>query len=357
VTNRQLFFILFMIMVSSSVVELPRTMAQTAGTGAWLPLMLTALFFAFPAAAFAILGNAFKGKTLPEYSVQLVGKLGVKCIAIIYMVYFIFVTAVVVRSTSEFIKNDFLIRTPIWAIALLMVSITIYSTTKGVFNLARITEFFGTITFMLAFFIQGSTAYQGDKYNILPLFHPSMVGDYFSAIPLLVFPFLGFEVLSVIPFSQKNGRRAPFYCGLNIILVGFFYTMVVYTCFMILGVEDAKNYQNALIVAIRRVDLDFLQFFKRLDVLFMISWMHGIFCSITFLKYSATVYTKQLFPKIERIWVLVSVNIIVFMLALVPKSYQELTDVYEKILMCMSILPAIVIPLLLLLIAKVKKYV
>lgn len=357
VSNRQILFMLFMVIVEGTVVGLPQTMAQTAKTGAWLSIMIAAAGFGLIATAYAVLGNAFQGKTLAEYSVQLVGKFGSMCLSAIFILYFLTYTAYYARSTAEFIKTDFMNKTPIWAIVFVMFAITVYSTLKGIFNLGRIAEFFGVFIFITAFFIQNSILIQGDLYNLRPLFNTSMIGDYLSALPALVVPFLGFEVISVIPFSKQNGKRSVLYVFLDLLVMGVFIATIVLSTYAILGVEDTQNYQDALIVSIRRVDMAFLQFFKRLDVLFLVAWLFGVFSGVTLMKYAVTVYAEKLFPKVSRRWIVLCANIVVFILAILPQNYNQLIDIYGGIMQYAAILPAFVIPLVLLFIAKVKKYV
>jgi len=44
VSNRQLFFIILITLSAYTVTELPKTMARCSGTGAWVPLLIVAIF-------------------------------------------------------------------------------------------------------------------------------------------------------------------------------------------------------------------------------------------------------------------------------------------------------------------------
>ena len=60
-TNRQLFFLLLLTLTAYTVISIPKIIAQGAGTGGWLSLMITALAFAAFAAMIVRLNSAFPG--------------------------------------------------------------------------------------------------------------------------------------------------------------------------------------------------------------------------------------------------------------------------------------------------------
>lgn len=47
VTNRQIFFLLFLTLTTYAIINTPKIMAQKAGSGAWLPLIAISVVLPF----------------------------------------------------------------------------------------------------------------------------------------------------------------------------------------------------------------------------------------------------------------------------------------------------------------------
>jgi spore germination protein (amino acid permease) len=357
VTNGQLFFIIFFTLTGYSVIELPKTLAESSGTGAWFTIIVTTVFFMFAASIIAYLGYMFKEKTLYEYSRLLAGKFITYIFALIYVVYFLVVLSMISRSTAEIIKADFLPKTPIWAISFIILITSYYAASKGITNLGRIFFFYGVIILCMSVEIHTIMFFVGDLINIQPLFDVSETGKYLSGTFTAILSFLGYEVLTVIPLSKKNGKKAVYYSAGAILAAGLFYIFIVESCYAVIGVDDIVNYRNSLIVAIRRIDVQFLQFLKRLDIVFIVSWLSAIFCTVNILVYTLNEYVCKLLPTKKKFIVLTAVTIIAYIGSLIPQN----ADVASKILLIftgyLGLIPAFLIPLILLIIAKVKRHV
>ena len=357
VSNRQLFFIIFITLYSFSVQDLPRVMARSAGTGAWVPLLLVAIFMSFAVAIIIYLGKLFKGKTLFEYSSILVGKFLTYCFAVIYIVYFFVVLSMIHRSGAEIIKLEILSKTPVWATMFGMFLLVTYAVSKGISNIGRIFEFFGYILMFTIVSFSIAMYYSGDILNILPLFDIKEVSSYMKALPFAVMPFLGIEALTIIPLSKINGKKTIWtsICSVFSVLVCFI--LAVYLTYMMLGVEEAKNYKDTLFTGIRLIDLEILQFLKRFDTIAFVVWISIMFCSVTILTYTLTEYTHKILPKVNSTKLLIIVSVLVYIAAILPASYDKATQIFTFITMYFGLVPAFLIPMILLIVAKVKKHV
>ena len=73
ITNRQMFFIIFLTLTSYTTINLPKTMAQTAGRSSWIPIMAVSIIFGGAAVIITKLNNMYQGKVLFDYSQEIVG--------------------------------------------------------------------------------------------------------------------------------------------------------------------------------------------------------------------------------------------------------------------------------------------
>lgn len=356
VTNRQLFFIVFFTLVSYTVVELPKIMAESVGTGAWITIIIASIFFIFPVWTITYLGNTFKEKTLFEYSQLLVGKFITYIFVGIYFIYFFIVLAMINRGIAEIVKTDLLPKTPIWAISLLIIVVSAYAASKGITNLGRMLEYNGVMIIIFLTAIHTIMFANGDIMNIRPLYNVDDIGKYIKGSFEVITAFLGFEILTVIPLSKENGKKAIYYSIAAVIAVGLVYIFIIESSFSIVGVEDIVNYRDALVVAIRRVNAEYLQFFKRIDILFIFSWLMAVFSTISMLVYTANEYISKVIPKINKgitLWIL---TILALIVSIIPSNFEVSSKVFLYATQYFGLIPAFLIPLILLIIAKVKKY-
>jgi spore germination protein len=260
----------------------------------------------------------------------------------------------ILRSNAELVKLDLLPKTPIWVTLFATVFFCTYAASKGLSNLGRILEFFGTI--IISFFIGISIILwlNGDMLNVQPLFNKDEVGSYFKALPLTFMPFLGVEVLTMMPLTNMN-KKAIWYGVGAVIAVGILYILVVMGTYSILGVEDTGNYMNAFLFAIRRVEIEMFQFLKRLDVFAFVMWIFALFCMQTILLYVISEYIGKLFSKSKGKIVLIVLGVVIFIVALIPNNMNTVNTIFMYLTMYFGVVPALLIPSILFIVAKVKK--
>lgn len=354
ISNRQLYFIIFVMLSGFTVISFPKIMANSAGTGAWIPILIATIVFSLTTSIIISLNNMFKGDTLFEYSTKLVGKVTTYIFTFIYILYFFGLCSMIMRSNSELVKLRLLPETPIWVTILLLVFFSTYAASKGLSNVGRIIEFFGII--ILTFYILMGLLmwFYGDTINILPLYDSKETGAYIKSLPLTIMPFLGFEMLTIMPFSTKNKKALRYGVG-AIITTGAIYILTVYGTYQVLGVEDTGNYNNALLTAIRRVEIDMFQFLKRLDIVAFAIWNFSIFSTVTVGVYTLSEYTSKLFPKSKGKVVLIVLGILIYISALIPNNDYTAEMIFEYLTGYIGLVPTLVIPLILFIVAKVKK--
>lgn len=354
VTNRQMFFIIFLIVSSVSVIALPKKMADTAGTGAWIPILAMTFFYMIVIAIFSKLNNTFPGMTFFEYAPLLIGKVATYCITVLYIAYFASVAALMVRYIGNVIEVTFLPNTPVWATMFILLAISGYAASKGLPNVARLFEFLCLIVIIIYVFIFFTMFTRGDFINLKPFFDPHMIKDYARALPLLIFSFQGIEVLSIIPFNQNNKKATRYLC-LSIFSVGIVYIVIVSTTYMMLSMDDTRNYLEPFIRSVRMLEVPALQVLQRFDIFFIIAWVFGMFCSLSMLTYTVSEYTSKIIPKINKNWLVFCAIAVIYILALIPKKMVTVLNLFNYLTLSFGLFPVFIIPTTLLIIAKVKK--
>lgn len=354
VTNRQLYFILFMLTLPYAVITISKTMADLFGTGSWIFILGATFIYCFAAGLIAYLSNLFKNMTLFEYSQLLVGKFAAYCLSILYMLNsFIFYTFTA-RAVSEIIKNEIMPNTPLWVTMIVMIIVSGYAVSKGLTNLGRINEIIGIAVIIIGIIINFLMFCNGDVLNIRPLLNFVEPSKYITAFPSTFYILSGFEMMTIIPFTKRNGKKAISAAMLSVVTVGIFLIIISETCYMVLGIEDTSNYNYPLIAAIRRLDITIFQFLKRIDLIFIIIWIFSVFASSIVYLYGAVEYMRKILAKPDDNRILIAVCIIAFISSLVPRSDVAVNKILTYYCDYFSGFLIFIIPITLLIIAKVK---
>lgn len=355
ITNRQIFFILFLTLTCYSVVVISKEMAQSAGRGAWITILATSLVFAAGAAVIASLNNMFPGKMLFDYATSLVTKPGAYLLSLYYVAYFMFILVFLISGFSKLLNADFFPKTPIWAFPLAGLPVFCYVAYKGVTNVARLTEIVGAVFLFTALFVHILMLTEGKVNRILPLFNPKDIGQYLKGFEYSIFPFLGIETLLIIPFTEKNRKKSARAAAMTILAVGLFYVLVIQSSIMKLGINDIVNFNDALIVAIRDTSPPFLEIIARLDILYLTVGFGGLFVGISIVMLAVVEYLCRMFKKASRPAVVIAVGGAAYALYMLVVGIKGFEEIGEKLGTYAGLFGAFAIPVTLLIIAKVKK--
>lgn len=356
ITNRQMVFILFLTLTSITIITIPKTIAEKAGVGGWATLLLTALMFGLLVMVIASLNSMYRGKMLYDYSRELLGKAFAVIFAVFYSLYFLMVSAYLCTSMASMLKANFLLETPLWAFVLVSLPVFGYVAYKGVTNIARLFEFYGVIFILAMTVVHGVMLYQGETDNIRPLFVPSETGKYLAAVKDTIIGFLGIEVLTITPFSLKRSKKAPRVAFLTLIAVGFAYVLVVETSIMMVGIHEITFYEYPLINAIRQIVLHYIEFLRRVDIVYLTLGVMGIVAGISMVYLAIVEYVCRLFPRAARWLVVVIVGFAIFLLSLEGFGILDFRHIAVQLITYGGLLAAGVIPVSLWIVAKVKRH-
>lgn len=355
-TNRQIAFILFGIIVGYGIMGLPKNITEVAGTGGWFSLCIAtgvAIIFTY---IITYLGYVHQNKTICEYSEQLVGKGISIIIIIIYIVYFFTFFTMVTRMACETIRLTILIKTPIWALVFIFLLAIYYAIVKGLGTLVRLCEIYGMMIIVFAIILHTAIFTQGELIHLQPVFILSEFPAYIKAVPTTILPFLGMEVLTVIPFHRKkNDKRVFKYTIFMIGFIGFLYILIVESCVSVMGADLIIHYKDALLATIRRIDIQSLQFLRRLDALFLLAWIMAVFCTLLLSAYGTVFLVSQCCKKIPFSTTAFIIIFISFIVSLMPKTIKEI-EMILKYIDYGVLLTAGIIPSILFVLTKVKKY-
>lgn len=352
ITNRQMFFILFLTLTTYTVISIANIMAKSAETGSWIPILITSIIFAVAVTTIVRLNNMFQGRVLFDYSRDIVGGFLAYVLAFYFILYFLVVGVYLNVEITALLQAEFYPRTPQWATLLLGIPVFGYIANKGVTNVARLLEIYGIIFITTTILIHIIMLTQGMDYSILPLFNNADTGKYVGAIKDAVIPFLGIEVLTIIPFTQKNGKKATKLAFFTLLAIGLFYVMVVESSIKLVGIHNIINYRYSLIEAIKIVDTPMLE---RFDILYLTVGFFGLIAGATIVYLAIVEYACRVFAKVKRVIIVTVVGGMLLILSLFAMGQRQTETFFAGLLLPMGLVAAIAVPTVLFMIARVKK--
>lgn len=261
----------------------------------------------------------------------------------------------ITRIYSETVRITILTKTPSWTIALFFFMVVYYALKNGLNVIARVCEIYGIINIIGNVFMGVILFTQGKSINLRPVFVKEDILTYIVGVPKLVFIFLGVEILLFIPFNKKSNKNVFKYTTTIIGVTGLLYLLVSEAVISVVGADTVMLYKASLFNVVRGVDVRYLEIFRRLDGIYIIIWTFNIFCSVTLWGYGVITCINKVFKNSQGRNRVLYITLLAFIVSQIPGSTNDVENVL-KYNGYLGYLTSLVIPSILLIITKVKKY-
>ncbi|MBF8982759.1 endospore germination permease [Lutibacter sp. B2] len=354
-TNRQIAFIIFGITVGYGIMPLTKNIVEKTGTGGWSSLVVAIVIAIILTYILTYLGYVHENKTIDEYSEILTGKYITFIFIGIYIIYYFLAFTLVTRMASEMVKLNVLVKTPVWVLSLFILAIAYYAVIKRLQNIARICEIYGMIIIIAFIITIGAMFTQGKLINVKPFFVVEDIKIYFKAIPITIFPLLGMELIGIIPFDRKiNNKKIFKYTTFMVAFIGILYILEMEACMAIMG-QSVIYYKASLLATIRRIEITSFQFLSRLDGIVIVFWLMAVLCTVIIWAYGTVFLIHKYCRRIHFNLLAFIVMALSFIVSRMPKTVDLVEEIYNNV-SYVGFIAAGVIPMILLIITKIKKY-
>ncbi|QIZ08824.1 GerAB/ArcD/ProY family transporter [Priestia megaterium] len=246
-------------------------------------------------------------------------------IGLLYIVYFIYQAARILRDFGELLVTTIYTNTPIFVVHTLMILTIIYAIHKGFEVIARVGElYFGIIYF---FAILGMLLITFSGLIHLENLQPILENRWMPILKTMTsqtinFPFGEMVVFTMVLPYLNDKKKAKIVCIGGMILSGINITITVVVNIAALGIDFIKRTPFPLLSTISKIQI--ADFIERLDVLFMLYLIIGGFFKITLYLYAAIAGTADIFQFKEQRKLRFPIGIIVlFASVTVAANYSE----------------------------------
>lgn len=287
ISDRQTILLLVNLVGATALIALPVVASQYAGRDAWMTAVLGTVNSLLVAFLVGLLGRKFPGQTIIQYAVSILGKMPGKAAGLLYLFFFIQPPAIVVREFGELLAVSMLPATPQIIFAIIIVSVSAYALYHGLEVLARVNELFFPVIIILFSFIVISVAEHMDPSNLLPVMEhgikPVLLASLGPAswrgeiILLAMF-------LPMLARPERGARDAV----ISTLVIGLILLVAMLIITMVFGASTARL--NFSVYELARLST-FIA--TRLDAVWMIIWIAGIFTKTSLWYYCAVLGTAQ----------------------------------------------------------------
>jgi spore germination protein KB len=289
----QLFVLIVLFEMGSALVV---ALATDAKQDAWIALLLgmsggIIIFFIYYQ-----LFKYYPDIPLTSYVQKIIGKFMGRILAFMYIIYFIYIAARVLREFGELLTTTIYASTPLLIINALMILTIIYSIHKGFEVIARVGELFFIMVYILAIMGFLLVAFSGLIHleNLRPILENGLMPVIKVAVgQTLTFPFGEMIVFTMLLPFLNDKKKAKTVCITGMVLSGINITISAVINIATLGVDLYSRSPFPLLNTVGKIEIG--NFIQRLDVFFMLYLMVGGFFKIAIYFYAAVMGAADIF--------------------------------------------------------------
>ncbi|MEW6622704.1 MAG: GerAB/ArcD/ProY family transporter [Bacillota bacterium] len=351
ITSFQLIFIVAGIQIGVGILSLYRvTFEAGAGTDAWMGVLLA--WFIAQIAIFLIvhLCSIFPEDSLIDYSSKILGRVLGWLLSFTVLGYFLGAAAIISRTFAEVLQVWTLQKTPIPVLISLTLIPSLYLILLGIKAFAR----FAMVILLLTWWLLLTLVIplkQGDILNMLPIGHAPLPGIISAALATSL-AMIGYElILLFYPFIDRK-RDVLLSASIGNGLTGLAYIFNVVTAAIFFSPADVPNQMWPSLQLLKVIQFSFLQ---RVESIVLSFWLLLVVVTVAgYYWASAFSLYKLINMKSFKLSAVVMAPII-FIVSLLPRDINQVTDIGDKIGTAGLIL-SFSIPILLLTVRYLKKW-
>ncbi|NNU83997.1 spore gernimation protein [Geobacillus sp. BMUD] len=352
ITSVQMMFLLYPTVIATAILIVPGVTAHHAKQDMWISPLWASLAGFLAVYITVRLHRLYPKKTPIEYSVDIVGQFLGKLIGLIWLFFYFHVTGIIIREYGEFVVGNFLFRTPISVVMGSMVFVCAVAVRSGLNVLGQLAQLLVPFVIMLLMMIVILLLPDIDLRNMLPIMEkgvmPSIMGSvipqgWFSECFLMAF---------LLPYviDQHNG---PKWGNMAVVFIALTLLMTNLVTLLVFGAITA-HFVYPVMTIVRYISI--ADFLEHLEAVVMALWVVGVFLKISVFYYAIAVAMAK-WLNLEHYQPLVFPVgwILLFMSIWATRDLMELTHFVATTGPFYLMFVQIILPSLLLLIAKWRK--
>jgi spore germination protein KB len=284
----------FMVLVTSLIIGtalmfIPSALIVSARQDALLALFLGMLPSAFLILVLSSLQSKFPGKTLIEYSDEILGPYLGKFVSLIFLWFIFHLSSLILRNIGDFISLAVLPKTPAVVIQGVVAITAAFAVRSGIEVITRITIIIMPVAIALFIIIDSVIMPKAILSRLLPLMENSLMPVIKAAIIPASFPFGIIVVFAMILNHVDSLKRINKFAILGV-LIGFtVLALATFRSITVIGVDSSARYVYPALEAIGEAPASYI-----LKMLMTISWYVIMFIELIICYFALNLGLGQL---------------------------------------------------------------
>lgn len=272
---------------------LPSATSAEVFQDAWLAAIIS--FFSSAALVFLMirLTIAFPGKSLVQYSQELLGNIPGKLISLFYLFLFLFMAATDLRIYAEVIKSGFLVETPIVVTMAVMAFVAVLVVYSGLEPIGRSADIiFPLFLLMLLSSLFFSLIHADFSGNLLPVLSRGWSPVLLASITptTITAQYTNLTMITPSMHEPQKSLKIALWSLLASSVVLVLFTLVVLA---VLGPEESYRATFPVFKMVRATRIS--AFLERVEPLTILAWGLGLYLSLSLNLYSGSKGLSQVF--------------------------------------------------------------
>ncbi|SDH87582.1 GerAB/ArcD/ProY family transporter [Alteribacillus bidgolensis] len=351
ISGLQMAIMMHSAILATVILIVPAIIAKEAKQDLWI-VPITASIAGFLALFVIIqLHKLFPKKTFIQYSEDIIGRIPAKILSFVYILFFLQTTSGMFRQYAEFVSGNFLLKTPSLVIFASMAFVCAFAVRGGIEVIGRTAQLFIPTVTLLFFLLLIFLIPEMDVENMYPVFEngikPIMKASSTPAAWFSEFMLISF----MLPYLKE--REEGMKWGI-ISIVSVIILMVVtnITSLFVFG-ETTVKLTYPIMSAARYISIG--DFFEHLEAVIMAIWVLSVFIKISVFYYVLVLATAQWLPLSNYKPLVLPFGFLLTVMAAWMPSLPEQSDYISKVIPFKLPLFYLVIPMILLVIAKIRR--
>ena len=339
------------IVINHIILGLPRSIVAEHASASILNVIYISAIVIILIFLICKLLESFPGLNIIDIAEFLGGKVLKIGISILFLLYIIFITGILLRSFSEGLKLIFFPRTSLPIIMILFLIAIVIMNKLNIVSIARANLFFTILVSVSIIFIFIGNWKDLTFQKIFPILGNGAYTTFFSGLSDL-FAFGGIACIYLLPPYLKNQRDFKKVAYTSVGLSAFFLLISVATLLFIFPPTIIEQQIFPIYLASRFID--FSRFFQRLDALFLLIWLLSIICYLAIVLYFSTSIFKRVTNLKYSKWISTLFALFIFGTALIPKNMQEISFLENTVYRYIILILVFALSFIILILANIK---
>ena len=355
ISPHQFTILVLLFSVGTVILHAPAPLTEIAKQDAWIAAILGTCFGIALVSLYVRVGNLFPTLTLDRVNEKIFGKWIGKVINFTFFFWALLTASETTFFVGDFIKTFWMPETPIAALSILFAGIILFAVRVGIEPFSRTMEILFIPFIILLIVLILSILPQANIHNLQPVLEEGMSPVLHASLFFVgIFSTTPVILLMIFPALVNDRKLAirSFYKGT--VVGGIILIIIILLNILVLGSELTSRHIAPSYALAKKINVG--NFLTRIEAVIALIWTLTTFIRSALYFYTAVIVFTNLFEiKDYRPFIAPLGTIMIFLTLIIHPNVQKVAQYNKEIWFFYAGTYGLLMPILLLIIAKVRK--